>query len=36
MVDILIEQGVLDPTRLAAGKIEKQTKLRKWSKLYED
>jgi hypothetical protein len=36
MVDILVEQGVLDPTRLATGKIEKQTKLKKWSKLYED
>ena len=36
MVDILVEQGVLDLSRLAAGKIEKQTKLKKWSKLYED
>jgi hypothetical protein len=36
MVDILIEQGILDPGRLDAGKIEKQTKLKKWSKLYED
>jgi len=36
MVDILIAQGVLDPSRLNAGKIEKQTKLKKWSKLYED
>lgn len=36
MVDILIEQGVLDSDRLDAGKIEKQTKLKKWSKLYED
>jgi hypothetical protein len=36
MVDILVGQGVLDPARLAAGKIEKQTKLKKWSKLYED
>lgn len=36
MVDILVEQGVLDPGRLDVGKIEKQAKLRKWSKLYED
>jgi hypothetical protein len=36
MVDILIAQGVLDPSRLDEGKIEKQTKLKKWSKLYED
>lgn len=36
MVDILVEQGILDPTRLDEGKIEKQTKLKKWSKLYED
>jgi hypothetical protein len=36
MVDILVEQGILDPAQLAAGKIEKQAKLRKWSKLYED
>jgi hypothetical protein len=36
MVDILVEQGVLDTGRLDAGKIEKQTKLKKWSKLYED
>ena len=35
MVDILVEQGVLDLDRLATGKIEKQTKLKKWSKLYE-
>ena len=36
MVDILVEQGVLDLGRLDAGKIEKQAKLKKWSKLYED
>lgn len=36
MVDILVEQGVLDPAQLDTGKIEKQTKLKKWSKLYED
>jgi hypothetical protein len=36
MVDILVEQGVLDLGRLATGKIEKQAKLKKWSKLYED
>ena len=36
MVDILIAQGILDPARLDVGKIEKQTKLKKWSKLYED
>ena len=36
MVDILVEQGILDLARLSAGKIEKQTKLKKWSKLYED
>jgi hypothetical protein len=36
MVDILVEQGVLDLTRLETGKVEKQTKLKKWSKLYED
>ncbi len=36
MIDILIAQGVLDPAQLDAGKIEKQTKLKKWSKLYED
>ena len=36
MVDILVEQGILDTNRLATGKIEKQTKLKKWSKLYED
>jgi hypothetical protein len=36
MVDILVEQGVLDPGRLDVGKIEKQAKLKKWSKLYEE
>jgi hypothetical protein len=36
MIDILVEQGILDPCRLDEGKIEKQTKLKKWSKLYED
>ena len=36
MVDILVEQGVLDPTRMDAGKIEKQTKLKKCTKLYEN
>ena len=36
MVDILVEQGILDTARLAEGKIEKQTKLKKWSKLYEN
>ena len=36
MVDILVDQGVLDTARLAEGKREKQIKLKKWSKLYED
>ena len=36
MVDILVNQGVLDPTKLELGKIEKQAKLKKWSKLYEN
>ena len=36
MVDILVEQGILDPTRLNEGKVEKQTKLKKWSNLYEN
>lgn len=36
MVDILVSQGILDPDRLATGKIEKQAKLKKWSNLYEN
>ena len=36
MVDILIDQGILDPSRLDTGKIEKQAKLKKWSNLYEN
>ena len=36
MVDILIDQGILDPARLDTGKIEKQAKLKKWSNLYEN
>jgi len=36
MVDILVDQGILDTARLAEGKREKQTKLKKWSKLYEN
>ena len=36
MVDILVKQGILDPTRLSAGEIGKQTKLKKWSNLYEN
>ena len=36
MVDILVDHGVLDTARLAEGKREKQIKLKKWSKLYEN
>lgn len=34
MVDILIEQGLLDPTTLELAKEAKKEKLKKWSNLY--
>ena len=35
MIDILIEQGVLDPAILEISKDNKKEKLKKWSKIYE-
>jgi hypothetical protein len=35
LVDILIEQGVLDPVVLNIAKDAKKEKLKKWSKIYE-
>lgn len=36
MIDILIEQGLLDPEGLAEAKQAKKEKLKNWSKIYED
>lgn len=36
MVDILIEQGLLDPAVLDVCKENKKLKLKDWSKIYED
>jgi len=35
MVDILLEQGVIEQSRLDQYKQNKKDKLRKWSKIYE-
>lgn len=35
MIDILIEQGVLDSSKLSDAKKSKKEKLKKWSKIYE-
>jgi NTP pyrophosphatase (non-canonical NTP hydrolase) len=35
LIDYLIEKQILDPTRLGLAKRNKQTKLKKWSKIYE-
>jgi hypothetical protein len=35
LVDILIEQGVLDPVVLDIAKGAKKEKLKQWSKIYE-
>jgi hypothetical protein len=35
LVDILLEQGLVDQTRLDQYKQNKKDKLRKWSKIYE-
>ena len=35
LVDYLIENEILDPTRLGLAKRNKQAKLKKWSKIYE-
>jgi hypothetical protein len=36
LVDILVDQGILDPNALEFAKQNKIEKLKKWSKLYED
>ena len=35
LVDYLIEKQIIDPTQLGLAKRNKQSKLKKWSKLYE-
>jgi NTP pyrophosphatase (non-canonical NTP hydrolase) len=35
LVDILIDQGVIDPATLDLAKDAKKEKLKKWSKIYE-
>jgi NTP pyrophosphatase (non-canonical NTP hydrolase) len=35
LVDILIEQGILDPVVLDIAKDAKKEKLKQWSKIYE-
>lgn len=35
LVDILVDQGILDPNALDFAKQNKIEKLKKWSKLYE-
>jgi len=35
MVDILVEQGILNPSELEVAKENKKIKLQKWSKIYE-
>lgn len=35
MVDILVEQGILNPDELEVAKENKKLKLQKWSKIYE-
>jgi hypothetical protein len=35
MIDILLEQGVLDQTRLDEAKQNKKLKLKQWSKIYD-
>ena len=35
MVDILVEQGVIDPVALVTAKLAKKEKLKQWSKIYE-
>lgn len=35
LVDILIEQGILDPTTLDIAKDAKKEKLKQWSRIYE-
>jgi NTP pyrophosphatase (non-canonical NTP hydrolase) len=35
MVDILIDQGLLDPVNLAIAKQAKKEKLKKWSTIYD-
>ena len=35
LIDYLIEKQILDPTQLGTAKRNKQSKLKKWSKIYE-
>jgi hypothetical protein len=35
MIDILLEQGILDQTRLDEAKQNKKLKLKQWSKIYD-
>jgi hypothetical protein len=35
MIDILLEQGILDQSRLDTYKQNKKDKLKLWSKIYE-
>lgn len=35
LVDILIEQGILDPAELEIAKANKKHKLKQWSTIYE-
>ena len=34
MIDILVEQGIVDPDRLAAATAAKKEKLKQWSNIY--
>lgn len=36
LIDILVEQGVLSPERLAVAKENKKLKLHQWSNLYKN
>lgn len=36
MIDILVEQGTVDPVALVTAKLAKREKLKKWSNLYEN
>ena len=36
MIQLLIDNGVLDPAQLERGKIAKAEKLKKWSNIFKD
>lgn len=36
MIDILVEQGIVDRTRLGTATLAKKQKLKQWSKIYEN